>query len=340
MTSTFTPNKALEEPGNGDYVNAWSTPMNANFSAIDTALGGTVVINAVGASGTVVLTTAQYRPPIIFITGALTANVTYQLPAGVGGRWSVVNQTTGAYTVTLASAGGGTSVLVPQGYTASLICDGTNVGRPDTTPTAAAGASGLVQVSIGGLLGAYANLNYNGSQMGVGKTNPTRTLDVGGAVGADGGFFGNLTGNASSATTATTATNATHATSADSATTAGSATTATTATYASLVTGTTYATGYLNLPQSAHTVADATDVGKHILTGAGVIVNSGVFNAGDAFLVANSGSANISINAGSGVVFRLAGTTTTGNRTVTGYGLASVLCIGSNTFLISGAGVL
>lgn len=81
-------------------------------------------------------------------------------------------------------------------------------------------------------------------------------------------------------------------------------------------------------------------MGKHILTGAGVIVNSGIFNAGDAFLVANSGSANISINAGSGVVFRLAGTTTTGNRTVTGYGLASVLCIGSNTFLISGAGVL
>ena len=97
--------------------------------------------------------------------------------------------------------------------------------------------------------------------------------------------------------------------------------------------------GYLTIPQSTNTTAAASDVGKHIYTSSGVTINSGVFNAGDAFVVVNSGSSNMSITQGSSVTLRLAGTSTTGTRTVAGYGEANVLCVGSNTFMVAGAGV-
>ena len=115
MTSTYTTNKHIEEPANGDYNASWNVPVNNDWTLIDTCFGGSVSINAVGASGVTVLTLAQYQPPNIIISGTLTANVNYQLPSGVGGVWSVYNGTSGSYTLTFSSAGGGASVTLAQG---------------------------------------------------------------------------------------------------------------------------------------------------------------------------------------------------------------------------------
>jgi hypothetical protein len=105
--------------------------------------------------------------------------------------------------------------------------------------------------------------------------------------------------------------------------------------------------GYLNIPQNAQTsayVAAATDVGKHIsITTGGVTVNASVFSAGDVFTIYNNSGSSQNITAGSGVTFRLAGTATSGTpRTVSQYGLATVLCVtggASPVFVLSGAGV-
>lgn len=132
MVSSYTPNKRIEKPANGDYNNTWSAPVNDDWDIIDKAFGGTTILNAVGASGTVVLTAAQYRPPIITINGALTANVNYQLPAGVGGFFYIFNNTSGAFSVLFSSAGGGSTVTLPQGYTIAVISDGTNIGLGTT----------------------------------------------------------------------------------------------------------------------------------------------------------------------------------------------------------------
>lgn len=138
MTSSYTTNKSIEKPANGDYTNTWNIPVNSDWDAIDSALGGTASINAVGASGTVALTISQYRPPNIVITGALTANVNYQLPAGVGGLWTVYNNTSGSYTITISSGGAGTSQTVNQGSRLMIVCDGTNVAAADSTISASA----------------------------------------------------------------------------------------------------------------------------------------------------------------------------------------------------------
>jgi hypothetical protein len=163
MVSSYTTNKYIEKPANGDYNNTWSTPVNSDWDVIDTAFGGTTTINAVGASGTVTLSIAQYRPPVIAITGALTANVNYQLPAGVGGFWYIFNNTSGAFSILFSSAGGGSTVTVPQGYTVAVICDGTNVGLSTTNAalitSSYANPSWITSLAASKLTGAVAVTN-------------------------------------------------------------------------------------------------------------------------------------------------------------------------------------
>lgn len=102
------------------------------------------------------------------------------------------------------------------------------------------------------------------------------------------------------------------------------------------VDGTAYDIGYRKIPQSLNTTAAAADVGKHLYVSATTTIPSGVFTAGDAFFIVNSSSSSVTITQGTGTTLRLAGTATTGNRTLPAYGLARVLCVGSETFYING----
>jgi len=104
--------------------------------------------------------------------------------------------------------------------------------------------------------------------------------------------------------------------------------------------------GFRNIPQNSQTsayVAVAGDNGKHIsITTGGVTFNASVFSAGDVVTIYNNSSSNQTITAGSNVTFRLAGTATTGNRTLAQYGTATLLCVtggATPTFVVSGAGV-
>jgi hypothetical protein len=85
------------------------------------------------------------------------------------------------------------------------------------------------------------------------------------------------------------------------------------------------------------------DAGRHInYTGTtSIVVPASVFGAGDCVTLFNNQAANILINGSTvGVTLRLAGTATTGNRTLTQFGLSTVLCVAANTFVISGAGLI
>ena len=101
--------------------------------------------------------------------------------------------------------------------------------------------------------------------------------------------------------------------------------------------------GPSDIPQNSQTSAYtlvAGDNGKHInITTGGVTVPSGVFSAGNVVSIYNDSGSNQTITQGSSVTLRLAGFATTGNRTLAQYGLCSALCVGSNEFVISGAGL-
>jgi hypothetical protein len=97
------------------------------------------------------------------------------------------------------------------------------------------------------------------------------------------------------------------------------------------------------LPQNSQTSAYtlvATDTGKHIsITTGGVTIPSGVFSTGDVVSIFNNSGSNQTITQGASTTVRQAGTANTGNRTLAQYGVATVLCVASNTFVISGAGL-
>lgn len=125
MVSTFTTNKSIEKPGNGDYVDTWSTPVNADFDIIDQAFGGVTNLNA--AAGNATLTSTQYRSLVLNVTGTIASAVTYTIPSGIGGQWIVINGTTGGFGVIIASAGGGTSYTVDNAKRMIVFSDGTNI---------------------------------------------------------------------------------------------------------------------------------------------------------------------------------------------------------------------
>ena len=108
-------------------------------------------------------------------------------------------------------------------------------------------------------------------------------------------------------------------------------------------TGAAGADGPSDIPQNAQTSAYtlvAGDNGKHInITTGGVTIPSGVFSAGNVVSIFNDSGSDQTITQGGSVTLRLAGSATTGNRTLAQYGLCSALCVASNEFVISGAGL-
>ena len=125
-----TTNKSLQRPANGSNIDVWDVPLNANFTTIDQAFGGSTSLNATGVTA-YTLTSAQCAPLIISVTGAQSASVVYTIPIGVGGQWIVYNTTTdsvgGPWTVTIASGGGGTSVAIQRSKATIIVSDGTNI---------------------------------------------------------------------------------------------------------------------------------------------------------------------------------------------------------------------
>lgn len=98
-----------------------------------------------------------------------------------------------------------------------------------------------------------------------------------------------------------------------------------------------------DIPQNAQTASYtlvAADAGKHVsITTGGVTVPASVFSVGDAISIYNNSASAQTITEGSSATLRLAGDGASGNKTLDGYGLATILCVASNVFVIGGAGV-
>lgn len=153
--STFTTNKNLEQPAHGAYANDWDVPMNSDWGVVDTALGGTTTISVTGVpAGTYALSVSQYQPPNIEFNGTLGGQIAYQLPSGVGGLWSVWNNTSGAFVLYISVSGGGSLSLAPAQRT-YMVSDGTNLQYADTAY--AATVAGVAQTNAEAFATAAAN---------------------------------------------------------------------------------------------------------------------------------------------------------------------------------------
>jgi len=92
--------------------------------------------------------------------------------------------------------------------------------------------------------------------------------------------------------------------------------------------------------QTAKYTASIGDNGRFIsITTGGVVIPSGIFSAGQNFTIYNDSTSAQDVSSAVGVTTYLVGTATTGLRTVAERGLATVFCVGSNTFVITGGGL-
>jgi hypothetical protein len=103
-----------------------STPSSIGSAWLPWAGGGAVSnVNVATTGGTTVLTAIQAQSRMITVTGVLTSNATLTFPAALG-RWTIVNNTTGGFSVN-AIALGGAGVPILQGAADTVYCDATNI---------------------------------------------------------------------------------------------------------------------------------------------------------------------------------------------------------------------
>jgi hypothetical protein len=166
MASTYTTNKVLEQPGNGDYTDTWNVPVNADMGIIDQAFGGVTSLNATGGSAT--LNETEYRSLILNISGAISSDVTYTIPSGVGGQWIVRNNVTdasgGPHNVRLAVFASGDSVVVPRNANTLFFSDGSFV-RDITVSVFTAGSTDQVLYNDGVEITGSSGLTFDGTTL-------------------------------------------------------------------------------------------------------------------------------------------------------------------------------
>jgi hypothetical protein len=181
----------------------------------------------------------------------------------------------------------------------------------------------------GGLISATANITGGNILFGTGIVSGTGNI-TGGNI---------LTGGLISATANITGGNLTTAALTSTASLSITGNTAT-------VTSSNYAIGYRDIPQvslSSNVTTALTDAGKHYYSVSAsnlalTIANNSsvVWPVGAAISIVNRGTANITVAGGTGVSLYLAGNSTAGNRTVTTYGMATVMNVAANIWMISG----
>ena len=119
---------------------------------------------AVPGTGTYTLSGSELNRVVYNFTGILTGDRTVTVPATVQQYW-VDNATTGSYTLTIASSGGGSNTAVNQGARAILYCDGTNVLQADTSTITL--PIGIATGGTGATTAVGALINLGGTAVGI-----------------------------------------------------------------------------------------------------------------------------------------------------------------------------
>jgi hypothetical protein len=128
MASTFSPSLRLELIGDGDQSGIWGQTTNNNLGTlIEQAISGVITINIADANYTLTNfngVSDEARNAVITITGTLSQqrNIIAPLADKV---FTFRNSTTGGFSIQVIGSSG-TGVVIPNGATTSIYCDGTN----------------------------------------------------------------------------------------------------------------------------------------------------------------------------------------------------------------------
>jgi hypothetical protein len=376
MASTFSTNLRIELIGAGEQSGAWNNTTNTNLGTlIEQAISGVASITMTAANYD--LTTAngatdEARQMILKIGGSPGASRNVVAP-NVNKMYIAYNNTSYSQTVKTSS---GTGISIPATSSAIVFCDSSSGNFYNAVKDLASGAtiagSAIVDLSSSQTLTnktlttptlTTPTINTGGTLSGTFTasaatfSSPTFTTPALGTPAS--GTLTSCTGLPIStgvsglgtgiATFLATPSSANLASAVTDETGSGSLVFGTDPTVAlanaSTIkdsAGTAYSIGYVNIPASASTTTFVlADSGKFITATSTVTIpaNSSVaFATGTVLVVYNNSASSISIGITTDTL-RLAGTTTTGTRTLAAYGTATLMKVSSTVWVASGAGL-
>jgi hypothetical protein len=169
MTTAATSLLGLALPVTGELSGTWGdTVNNAITSLLDTAVAGTTTLSS-DADVTLTTTTLasnQARQAIILWTASGTATRTITAPAQ-SKVYVVINKTSSTQSIKLVGVGPTTGVTIIAGESAVCSWNGVDFIKVGSTVANAAGSNTQVQFNSSGVLGASANLTWNGTTLAV-----------------------------------------------------------------------------------------------------------------------------------------------------------------------------
>jgi hypothetical protein len=129
MASTFSPSLRIELIGDGDQSGIWGQTTNTNLGTlIEQAIAGVVTITMTDANYTLSNfngVSDEARNQVIVATGTNNAQRNIIVPL-VEKTYTIKNSTTGGFGIQIIGSSG-TGVVVPNGVTTTVYCDGLNV---------------------------------------------------------------------------------------------------------------------------------------------------------------------------------------------------------------------
>ena len=311
MPSSYNNNLRLEMIANGEQSGTWGQTTNINL--------GTLIVDAITGKTSITSSSSPYTLSALNGVADESRAAALELNCTGANFIVIVPTVTKLYVVENVNAtdsvqvktASGTGVTVPPLKTVLLRCDGTNVVEQ------------LDQVvgnfGVGGNFSVAGNATFTTQSPGDNTTKAATTAFVTNAVTTATGSLGTMSTQNANNVNITGGTMSGMTSIAD---TVGNV---------------------RNLPVQNKTtsyVLVAADNGQVIsITTGGVTVPSGVFSAGQAVSIYNDSASTQTITQGSGATLTQAATGTTGNRSLARNGLCTVLCIASNSFVITGAGL-
>jgi predicted secreted protein len=186
-------------PGESCIISTDLTSWYAVGQGRSTTFAWSLLNKSVAGSSNVTLTSTEAANGIMFFTGLLTGNIDVIVPSAVN-EWTVYNNTTGAFSLTVKTAAG-TGVAITQGEKRILFSDGTNVyladdGTASSTglfPDGSASAPSIAFTSQPSY-GLYLATNY---AVGVAAGGVQQALFATGSLSVTGPVY-NATGSVSS----------------------------------------------------------------------------------------------------------------------------------------------
>jgi hypothetical protein len=161
MASTFSPSLRIELIGNGDQSGTWGTTTNNNLGTlIEQGITGVETITMVNANYTLSTfngVSDEARNAVLVVEGVNSAVRQIICPL-VNKTYTISNNTTGGFAITIGGATGST-VSIPNGVTTQVYCDGVNFfdGISGTT------GNFVVNGTVTATTGTFTTVSGNGA---------------------------------------------------------------------------------------------------------------------------------------------------------------------------------